>query len=49
MNKQFMFYDLGQNFSFLTMMKLKIGNNLPKRKKSTQIFYMLYSKGKSTQ
>ena len=35
----FSFYGLGQNFWFLTMWKVKIGNNLPKWKK----FYMLES------
>ena len=32
-NKQFCFYDLGQNFSFLTILKVKICDILPKQKK----------------
>ena len=42
-NKQFYFYGLGQNFSFLTMLIVKICDILPKRKTMRQIFYILQS------
>ena len=41
-NKQFCFYGLGQNFSFLTMLVVKICN-IRNEKMMRQIFYMLQS------
>ena len=39
-NEWFCIYGLGQNFSFLTMLKVKICDILPKQKSMRQIFYM---------